>query len=109
MTSAKPVVDEISPLIAAAAVPAMSSLELYSAIAAHYPKYVEGESIAYLEGAARAATLLGLNTADCNGFMSEWSRVDERMFVASLFLAARQKSATFAAELGVKAKSVIIH
>lgn len=89
-------------------VAAMSSLELSEAIAKHYPAYMEGECIAFLEGGAKAATLLGLSEADCNGFMSEWSRHDEKMYVASLFLAVRIKANQFAASMGVSATPKII-
>lgn len=103
-----PTAEKPRPHIEPADVPAMSSLELLGAIAKHYPAYAEGECISYLEGGARAATLLGLSPEDTNGFMSEWSGMDEKMHVASLFLAARQKAKAFSASMGLAPGSVII-
>lgn len=78
----------------------MSSLQLATEIAQKYPEFMESECVAYLEGGAKAALMLGLDNAMCNGFMSEWSRFDERLYVASLFTAVKKKAADFAAAVG---------
>lgn len=98
-----------TPLILPEEAGAMTSTQLAMAIAEKYPKYNEGECISYLEGGGRAATLLGLEgPAVINGFMSEWSRFDEKLYVASLFLAVRTKAAQFQASMGLTPGSGII-
>ena len=86
----------------------MTSLQLSVAIGEKYPRLPEGECVAYLEGGARAATMLGLAPVMCNGFMSEWSRFDEKLYVGSLYVLVRQKAAAFAGSIGAAPSPIII-
>lgn len=63
-------------------------------IAHHYPEptFEENVAMAYISGALTAARMLGLNSADCHGFLQEWSRHDELMLVASMYVIADRKS-----------------
>ena len=86
----------------------MTSLQLSVAIGEKYPQLSEGECVAYLEGGARAATMLGLTPIMCNGFMSEWSRFDEKLYVGSLYVLVRQKATAFAGSIGAAPSPIII-
>lgn len=62
---------------------------------AHYypePVFEENLAMAYISGGLTAARMLGLSSADCHGFLQEWSRHDELMLVASMYVVADRKS-----------------
>ena len=86
----------------------MSSLELSVALGTKYSKFPEGECVSYLEGGARAAGMLGLPSAMCSSFLSEWSLFDEKMYVGSLYVLVRQKAAAFAGSIGAAPSPIIV-
>ena len=99
---------KFTPAITPEEAAAMTSLELSVALGTKYSKFPEGECVSYLEGGARAAAMLGLPPPMCNGFLSEWSLFDERMYVGSLYVLVRQKAAAFAGSIGAAPSPIVI-